>query len=174
MSFRDYTPEQVKAHEQRVLASREAYAKRAGNRGGKMSEQQKHIAAHVAKNENAVVSIETLTESIKIVKRHALKPTRLNKLESAWHAVLKSRAYAQVVPHGITLRIGDDCRYTPDFLVVDDAGDHPMITVYETKGFMRDDALVKIKTAAHQFPWITFVLVTRKAGVWHEKVIGNE
>jgi hypothetical protein len=50
------------------------------------------------------------------------------------------------------------------------------VTFYETKGFMRDDAIVKIKTAAKQFPMFTFVLVTRKkkseGGAWVERVIG--
>jgi len=37
---------------------------------------------------------------------------------------------------------------------------------YEVKGFMRDDAAVKLKVAASLYPWIKFHLVTRKKGEW--------
>lgn len=51
--------------------------------------------------------------------------------------------------------------YTPDFLAVS-----KKFTMYEIKGFMRDDAMVKIKVAAELFPWFKWVLVTRKKGEW--------
>jgi hypothetical protein len=42
---------------------------------------------------------------------------------------------------------------------------------YETKGFPRDDAMVKVKVAPKFFPWARFVLVTKKAGSYLEKII---
>ena len=97
------------------------------------------------------------------------KPTtdedRLNKTERAFLAVLRSRGHGPVLIQAVTLKVGDDCRYTPDFLLVINLGG---LIAYEVKGFMRDDALVKLKTAARQFPWIDFVLVRRVKGEWIE------
>ena len=46
--------------------------------------------------------------------------------------------------------------YLPDFLVVT----HKWLEIHEVKGFWRDDARVKIKTAAALFPWFRFLAVT--------------
>ena len=53
----------------------------------------------------------------------------------------------------VTLSLGDDCRYTPDFLIVECDGE---MHFAETKGFWRDDAKVKIRVAARMFPEFTF------------------
>lgn len=100
----------------------------------------------------------------------------LNKTEQAFYDYLKSQQDTGVPrsvlpPQSITLRLANGCRYTPDFVVVF----HFQTTkgwivpttdlvAYEVKGFMRDDAAVKIKVAATSFPWITFYLVTRLPG----------
>lgn len=68
---------------------------------------------------------------------------------------------------GLTLKLGDDCRYTPDFLVIYADG---YMELHETKGFMRDDALVKLRTAARIYPF-RIVLYTLKKGVWTETSI---
>ena len=52
------------------------------------------------------------------------------------------------------------CTYTPDFEVVFSVGmQDDRIEYHETKGWMRDDAAVKLKVAARMFPQYTFVLV---------------
>ncbi len=97
-----------------------------------------------------------------------LRPTtdeaKLNKLETAWLEVLRNRGYMWIGIQNITLKLGDDCRYIPDFWALDGG----KLLAFETKGFMEDDALVKIKTAARQFPWLIIVLVKRERGVWSE------
>lgn len=96
----------------------------------------------------------------------------LNKTEQAFFDYLKSREDPGVPrtvlpPQSITLRIANGCRYTPDFVV---AYHHSIgipsvdLVAYEVKGFMRDDAAVKIKVAATAFPWIAFHLVTKLPG----------
>lgn len=90
---------------------------------------------------------------------------KLNKLERAWLTNLRACNYPLLWIQSITLKLGDDCRYTPDFVVLTPDG---KLVAYETKGFMRDDALVKIKVAARQFPMIGFVVVRREKGVWHQ------
>jgi len=95
----------------------------------------------------------------------------LNKTEQAFFDYLKTRSDPGVLrtvlpPQSITLRIANGCRYTPDFVVAyHGALPEPVeLVAYEVKGFMRDDAAVKIKVAATAFPWITFHLVTKLPG----------
>lgn len=66
----------------------------------------------------------------------------------------------------VTLKLAPDCRYTPDFYVIDNAG---AVTLEETKGFWRDDAKVKIRVAARLFPEFTFRALRLVKGVWHEE-----
>ena len=54
----------------------------------------------------------------------------------------------------IKLRLGKACWYTPDFMVVNAAGE---IEFHEVKGFWRDDARVKIKAAAHAYRPFRFI-----------------
>lgn len=61
----------------------------------------------------------------------------------------------------ITLRLGDDCRYTPDFDVQVEDG---TLEYHEVKGFWRDDAKVKIRVAADRYPWFSF-----RAIQWDQK-----
>jgi hypothetical protein len=67
---------------------------------------------------------------------------------------------------GLTFRLADRCRYTPDFVVMRPTG---QIELHEIKGFFADDALVKIKLAAELFPF-KFIAVKKEAkkngGAW--------
>lgn len=85
----------------------------------------------------------------------------MNKLEARFALQLEAhRRNGEIDSYefeGVTLKIGDDCRYTPDFFVVDNDG---WIIFYETKGYFRDDAKAKIRSAAKQYPYFRFVLVT--------------
>lgn len=100
-------------------------------------------------------------------------PKGMNKLESAWADVLRERERSGAVAwfrwEGITLKLGHDTRYTPDFAVVLSNGE---FECQECKGpFFRDDAKVKLKIAADLYP-MRFVLVRRdKDGVWTEEPV---
>lgn len=98
------------------------------------------------------------------------KPRRpkhaMNKLEQRYADILE-RQFQQGTIKGFgfqryTFRLADDTRYTPDFHVVtlDD-----VLEFHETKGFMRDDANVKLKVAAEMFPH-PFKLVTLVKSEW--------
>jgi hypothetical protein len=63
---------------------------------------------------------------------------------------------------GLTFKLADDTRYTPDFFIVR----KERFEFHEVKGFFRDDAKVKIKVAAKMFPWFKFVLVQYQKGEW--------
>jgi hypothetical protein len=91
----------------------------------------------------------------------AVPASRMNKTEAAFAAFLTA--------HGLTwqyealkLNLGHRCWYTPDFVVFTDG---PLLFV-EVKGFWRDDARAKIKTAARRYPAFRFIAVQNKRGAW--------
>lgn len=61
--------------------------------------------------------------------------------------------------NSITLVLANNVRYTPDVWVVMENGE---AVFYEIKGFMRDDARIKLSVAAQQYQEFQFVLVTRQ------------
>ena len=62
----------------------------------------------------------------------------------------------------VKLRLAQGCYYIPDFWVLRTDG---VYEFHEVKGHWRDDALVKFKVAASQFPF-TFIAKSLKAGGW--------
>ena len=95
--------------------------------------------------------------------------TRMNKTEARY-------AREMIVPHGYThrfesikLRLADRTWYTPDFFVYLPDG---TVQVVEVKGFWRDDARVKIKVAAEQYPEFRFVAARYIKKQWHLEDIG--
>lgn len=85
-------------------------------------------------------------------QRH--KPGVMNKLEQSRADELELlRRSGEVIAfwfEQVTLKLADDTRYTPDFMVLYADG---ALVFEETKGFWEDDALVKIKVAAAMFPF---------------------
>jgi len=108
-------------------------------------------------------------------------PKQMNKTEAryAQHLTLQQRIgeVAWFAFEDITLRIGKDCRYTPDFAVAYPGG-NGRITFHEVKGrrkgnkpFYHDDARVKIAAAAKQyFPLFAFKMVWEVSmGQWESE-----
>lgn len=99
------------------------------------------------------------------------KPKRkrgMNRWERAFMEKLQAESARPVVRfEDVTLRLGHDCRYTPDLIAVTQDGADWRVEAFEIKGFRRDDAMVKLRVAAREYPWITFHLVERaKGGEW--------
>lgn len=92
-----------------------------------------------------------------------LKTGQMNKTEAAYAEHLKLRERAgEVLWHrfeGVKLRLADNTFYSPDFAVMLTNG---QIEMHEVKGFWQDDARVKIKVAADQYPF-KFIAVKAKA-----------
>jgi hypothetical protein len=62
----------------------------------------------------------------------------------------------------VKLRLAGRTWYTPDFLVeCFDLHEHEPLTFIEVKGWMRDDAAVKLKVAARTYQCFRWLLVTR-------------
>lgn len=99
------------------------------------------------------------------------KPEPMNKLERAWYEnLIRTNPDYIVLAQQLKLRLADKTWYTPDFVCMCPDG---ILRVYETKGFMRDDAAVKIKVAADQYWWWRFHLVTKSKGQWSVKHIAS-
>lgn len=123
------------------------------------------LEASVAKPETVKRAIEP-----RLLVSTSTDVDKLNKTERAWYAYISRQGHAWVGVQNVTLKLGDDCRYTPDFVVVTADG---LAIAYEVKGFMRDDAQVKLKTAARQFPWFKFVLVKMTKGQFTQEEINT-
>ena len=92
------------------------------------------------------------------------KNGEMNKTEAAYAAdVLERRKQTgEVVDYWFerfTFKLADDCRYTPDFVVMLASGE---LECHETKGYWQDDAKVKIRVAASLFPF-RFVAIQKQS-----------
>ena len=101
---------------------------------------------------------------------------KMNKLESEWFAVIKGQYpnYPPVRSHAKTYVLANGVRYTPDFSAScwpDVDGEVTLgparETCWEVKGpHSWDDALVKIKVAAHEWPEVHWIFVWKINGRW--------
>lgn len=96
-----------------------------------------------------------------------LRAGQMNKTEAAYAQHLELRKRAGEVAwyrfEGIKLRLADSTFYTPDFAVMLSSGE---MELHEVKGFWTDDARVKTKVAADQYPFriIAVKAKAKKAG----------
>ena len=94
------------------------------------------------------------------------EPGTMNKLEAQYAQHLELRKIAgEIVDYRferMKLKLAGNTFYTPDFMVIT----QHWIEMHETKGFWEDDARVKIKVAADQFPEFLFVAVQWKQKQW--------
>lgn len=95
------------------------------------------------------------------IARGQRKPGQMNKLETDYAGYLREAQIGGEIDwyayEGIKLRLADATFYTPDFFVMNRAGE---LECHEVKGYWEDDARVKIKVAATLFPF-RFRAVTR-------------
>lgn len=71
--------------------------------------------------------------------------------------------------HALTLLLANGCKYTVDIVGFSDGG---KIHAWEIKGkHSWDDAIVKLKVAANQWPSIQFYLMWKEGGVWQTQFV---
>lgn len=91
-----------------------------------------------------------------------LRTGERNKTESAYEDLLRARQNSGEILwyrfEGLKFRLADNTFYSPDFIVMLNDG---QIEAHEVKGHWTDDAKVKIKVAASQYPF-RFVSVKAK------------
>lgn len=104
---------------------------------------------------------------VNLTTRPTTDEAKLNKMERQWLEVLRGRNFDWLGIQPFGLKLADNCRYHPDFVALQ-SGE---LIAFETKGFMRDDAAVKLKVAARAYPFIRFVLVTKEKSQWVEKEV---
>jgi hypothetical protein len=80
----------------------------------------------------------------------------MTKLERAFAEMLATQDL-QFWTQSIKFRLAGRTWYTPDFMVIS----RGWLVFVEVKGFMRDDAAVKLKVAAEMYPCFRWLLVYR-------------
>lgn len=92
-----------------------------------------------------------------------LKAGVMNKTEAAYAEHLEAcKRHGGVLWYrfeGLKFRLADKTFLTPDFAVMTRDG---LIELHDVKGFMMDDANVKMKVAAEQYPFEFFIIRKRK------------
>lgn len=103
-----------------------------------------------------------------------LKTGAMNKTEAAYERDLRdAQSLGYIIWYrfeGLKLRLADNTFYTPDFAVL--ASDY-VLECHEVKGFWTDDARVKIKVAADQYPFRFKAVKARSkknGGGWEEEL----
>lgn len=98
----------------------------------------------------------------------SLQRPKLNRTELKYRDMLAEKKHAgQIIDFKVqqlTLKIADDCRFTPDFSVINS---DQTITLIDVKGFEREDAVIKMKCAAQMFPEFRFEMVEWRKGEWN-------
>jgi len=100
---------------------------------------------------------------------------KMNRGEAAYERHLDARL--DVAWHkfeGVTLKLGPDCRYTPDFVVMLKDGSLECHDVKGRKGssyWAEEDATIKIRTAVAMFPFRFFIDWPARGYGWDSKEI---
>jgi hypothetical protein len=97
-----------------------------------------------------------------------------NKLEwHFWKRLWEAKEgcyYDEVLAHSFKLTAIGDCRwYEPDFVGIEshaETYDFHRITVFETKGWRREDAVLKLIATAARYPWARWVEVQQVRKRW--------
>lgn len=102
-----------------------------------------------------------------------LKSGVMNKVEAEYSRLLESMKTSGEVAwfafEGITLKLAEGSRYTPDFLVMKSDG---QLEVHEVKGRWIGDGKTKLRIAADKFPFkfkAIFAKLKRDGGGWTEE-----
>lgn len=99
-----------------------------------------------------------------------MKAGKMNKTEAAYYKVLEMEIRTGEILNfwfePMNLRIGENCFYKTDFLVLNKNSE---LELREVKGgYVTDDALIKIKIVAEKYPFkVTMVKLIK--GDWHYK-----
>jgi len=115
------------------------------------------------------------TTPIKAKGKVGARDRGMNKTEAKYAQHLFHQEVAYYAFEPMKFRLADNTYYTPDFLVM---GMDGSLRFVDTKAYWKkagkvgveDDALVKMKVVAEQFPMFTFLMTWEKDGAWEERV----
>jgi len=95
----------------------------------------------------------------KIFALGRLKTGEMNKTEKAYSIHLAGLMHIGEIVfwkfEGIKFRLANNTFLTPDFIIMKPSGE---IQILEVKGYMMDDANIKLKVAAEMYPFRFFVI----------------
>lgn len=151
-----FTAQQVAAHNARVAAGQ-----RKNFQGGGFQILQASPAVSTGLPAAPIQPSE-------FVIRPSTDEAKLNKTERAYLAHLRCLNPPHLGIQDITFKLGDDLRFTPHFNYLDANGHWVFVDV---KGFQREDAFVKIKTASRNYPLLRFVIAKKAGTGWEETPI---
>lgn len=90
-----------------------------------------------------------------------------NELEAGYGAYLEAIRQAGKIlhwwPKPFKIRLARACFYEADFLVQRLDG---TLEIHETKGFMMEDAQIKLKMLTKDYPFRVLVVRRKKGGIW--------
>lgn len=120
----------------------------------------KNAASQIRRKLGAPQRTEGSTDG---VARGQKKPGEMNSLERSYEAevlkpAMQSGDIVWYAYEALKLKLAPKTHLTVDFFVMTKAGD---LEAHETKGFMREDANVKLKVAAEKFPF-RFLLIKQR------------
>lgn len=99
--------------------------------------------------------------------RERKPPGEMNKTEARYAALLeRQKEMGEVVSwryEAIKFRLAPKTFYTPDFYVVF----RDRIEFHEIKGFLEEDAAVKFKVVAEQYPEYKWLMLRLEKNTWH-------
>ena len=132
---------------------------------------EEQLAAHQQRAASAPV---VPVDSALPVATGTMRDTDMNKTEAEYAGMLEARRVSGEILwwayEAMTLKLADNTRYTPDFLLMLADG---VLEVHETKGgFIREDGWLKLKVAAGMFPFRFFLcqkLAKKDGGGWKIK-----
>lgn len=98
-------------------------------------------------------------------KAGKLPPGVMNKTEAKYAFVLEAlKRNGQISEYyfeAIKFRLGDNCYYTPDFMIIDNQG---VVSFDEIKGgFIMEDSAIKWKMAVEKYQYFHFRMLQYKA-----------
>lgn len=117
-------------------------------------------------------------QAMEMNRRLQLRPStdegKLNQNEKLYLEFLRGSQPQWYGIQAITLKLGHDTRFTPDFWALDDNGLRAIdvkATWSNGKVHIEDDAMVKLKIAARLFPFIHFLIAWREGTIWQHRPI---
>lgn len=100
-------------------------------------------------------------------QKRKISEAAMNQTEEAFSLLLEKAKAAGEIRNWhfepVTLKVAPNTRYRPDFLAVLPNGHWQF---FEIKGYLRDDAAVKFKTAAERYPELSFMMIRREKKEW--------
>ena len=94
---------------------------------------------------------------------------KLNKTEKARLEYLRRLPHVKCLHiQAVTVKIGHDCRFTPDFFYYDEVREQ--LVAEDTKGgHVWEDSRIKAKAAARMFPEFLFIVAYKEKSGWREE-----